>query len=507
MLKRVVVVGLTWGWAALALSGCGGSKPKPKVPTGSLITFIGDSPICDVLAFRPSITKLTLSPQGGGSDVAVIVSTPATAPTIPVNFADLRDSMTVLNFATVAAGTYAAATVTLSNPQLVLFDPTMSPPVRTQTVTMTTAAPKGPIATPLTITAPPSGQTQGPVSALRLDFDFLQSIGVDAMGQVTGTVTPTFEMTALTPSASGMLAELEGVRGFVERVDTVSTNTSFTGDIVVQLFGPGTTLSGAPTITVNLTGTTQLDGASGLNDLLTGSFVVVNGFVDSKGNVVANTIEVEDRENADQNKIAFIGYVLSKTTDSSGNLQFNFYVHEEDPNPGFSVPLDSVVVVNTSSSTSYQFSSAPTNFANLSFNPTAIVPGQELIVHGTFTVPPRPTPPATPPPSTVAADKIFLKLQTVQGEFSSLLQTGSDNKTGAFSLLPCETLLQGLRIVVSTNSQTAFVNVSGLSSLTPQPPLLVKGLPFFEPQAITVNGVAVPAGTLVILAEEVHQLF
>jgi len=63
--------------------------------------------------------------------------------------------------------------------------------------------------------------------------------------------------------------------------------------------------------------------------------------------------------------------------------------------------------------------------------------------------------------------------------------------------------------MVLTSNQTAFVNVSGLSSLSghgTQPSLLVKGLPFFEVQAQTINGVPVPAGTLVIVAKQVHQL-
>jgi len=63
--------------------------------------------------------------------------------------------------------------------------------------------------------------------------------------------------------------------------------------------------------------------------------------------------------------------------------------------------------------------------------------------------------------------------------------------------------------MVLTNNQTTFVNLSGLSALggsTGAPTLLVKGLPFYETQAQTINGVAVPAGTLVILAKQVHQL-
>jgi hypothetical protein len=63
--------------------------------------------------------------------------------------------------------------------------------------------------------------------------------------------------------------------------------------------------------------------------------------------------------------------------------------------------------------------------------------------------------------------------------------------------------------MVLTSNQTVFLNLTGLSSLSAsgtQPTLLVQGLPFFETQAQTINGVLVPAGTFVILAKQVHQL-
>jgi hypothetical protein len=400
------------------------------------------------------------------------------------------------------------ATITFSNPQLVVYDPTQvapNPPLRTVAVTLTNAAAKVLLNPALTINPPVSGTQQ--VSAMRLDFDLRQSIGVDAMGQVTGTVTSVFVGTS-SPSGSSVLGQFEAMRGFVQRVDTVSSNASYIGDFQVQLLEGS---PGAPSVLVNLTSTSLPSGSPPLNQIPTGSFVEINGYVDSKGNVVANSVDLQDHESVDQNKLAFIGYVLSVTKDSSGNLtQFNFSVHEEQPNPGFSVPLDSVVIVNASSSTGYHVASPPTNFANLSFGQAAIVPGQELIVHGVFTAPPSATPPAKTPPTTVAADNIYLKLQTHQGNFSSVVPpVGSDDKTGAFYLSTCATLLSNPAprpVLVVTNSQTAFVNVGGLGELTPQPTLLIKGLPFYEPQATTVNGVAVPAGTLVIVAEEVHQL-
>jgi hypothetical protein len=102
-----------------------------------------------------------------------------------------------------------------------------------------------------------------------------------------------------------------------------------------------------------------------------------------------------------------------------------------------------------------------------------------------------------------------VKLQSIQGGFSSLVQVAKDNETGAFTFSPCSTMFQGTPTMVLTSNQTAFVNLTGLSSLagnTTQPTLMVKGLPFYEPQAQTIYGVPVPAGTLVILAKQVHQL-
>ena len=309
---------------------------------------------------------------------------------------------------------------------------------------------------------------------------------------------------------------MDDLKGFVTSVTSTgsTTGSGFTGGFGFQ------TLSGtAPLFSVNLTSSTQICGPTtvsnqtctpiALNQLLTGSFLEMDGYVDSSGNMIAKTIEVEDREIVEQNQLALIGSVISVARDVNGNVtQFNFYVNEEEPDDEFSIPLDSIVVVNLSSSTIYQFSSRATNFASLPVDATALAPGQELVVHGVFTVPAAGAtpPPAVPLPVTVAADKVYVKLQSYQGSFSSLVAAQSDDKTGAFWMASCGVLFQGAPILVLTDGQTAFVGLTGLGALTPQPALLVKGLVFFELQGGTVNGVTVPPRTLVLLAKQVHQL-
>jgi hypothetical protein len=185
------------------------------------------------------------------------------------------------------------------------------------------------------------------------------------------------------------------------------------------------------------------------------------------------------------------------------------------------VPLDALTVVTLSSGILYNTVTPPlyttaspttaqgTNFAALPFGPAEIAVGEDVIVHGIYTLPPTVTPPATAPPVSVVPSEIDLNLQTHQGNFVSLLAVQPDNRTGAFALQPCATLDQqnptALPIYVFTSPQTVFVNTNGLSSLQPQTGLLVKGLLFLEPQSVTINGVTVPAGQLVMLAKQVIQ--
>jgi hypothetical protein len=216
-------------------------------------------------------------------------------------------------------------------------------------------------------------------------------------------------------------------------------------------------------------------------------------------------VEDEYTEDPSSNILALIGPVTSVTRNASGNVtSFNLWMRDVEPNNSFVATPDTLCTVNLTASTTYQYSSRSANFANLPFGPSNIAVGQEVVVHG-------PVRQSGPPslPTTVVAGKVYDKLQSIQGSFSSLVQVAKDDKTGAFAFTPCPTLFQGTPTMVLTSNQTAFVNVSGLSSLSghgTQPSLLVKGLPFFEVQAQTINGVPVPAGTLVIVAKQVHQL-
>jgi hypothetical protein len=184
------------------------------------------------------------------------------------------------------------------------------------------------------------------------------------------------------------------------------------------------------------------------------------------------------------------------------------WVRDAEPDTPSSITTDTLFRVDLTSNPTYQATALGPNFANLSFGPRNLAVGQELVVHGTYTAPPPATGGVgTPPtPVTITPSAIFLRLQSFQGNMGSMIQLGSDNLTGAFILNPCCTLLQGTPIYVLTNNQTTFLNVTGLGGLTPQASLLVKGMPYYEPQASVINGVTIPAGTMVLQAKQVHLM-
>jgi hypothetical protein len=491
MLKRLGTLAIS----VLAFLSCNSAPPKPA-STSSVYTLIGDQPVCNVLSFQVLITAMTLKGAPGTTSFAVLPTSAA----IKVDFAELEDFTTVMNMTTVPPGTYNQIKLSIAAPQLVIYNPANNPPVQTITPTLSTESPTFALNPPLVV-------TPGQSAAVKIDYNLGQSVELGSNGQISTSMTPTFSATTLPVSETQLpSAGLDDVFGFVTTVNNTVANsgTNFTGSFVLQLLVNGS----GPELTVELNKSSQLLGVEALNQLDTGTFMEVNGYIDSGGNFVANTANAEYRESTESNQVAFLGIVESVTRDQNGNVtQFNFFNRDEQPNTGFTVTLDSTVVVTPSAQTNYAVSFPAANFASFPFGPAAIAPGQQLIVHGTFTPPPTNLPPGTTaPPVQVAANDIVNQLQVHEGNFISLLAAGADNLTGAFLLAPCAGIFQNAAIYVFSDSSTQFINVDGLSSLTPVPSLLVKGLLFYSLQGVSINGVQAPPGSWVLLATQVHQL-
>jgi len=506
--KATLAKGFAAALIAAVLGGCGSNSPQNIKPaTASLITIIQDAPVCDAISASLTLTGLNFTPIGGGFPAGYLTTTPAFAPSIRVNLQLLRDFNTVLYIAPVNAGSYQQATMNVELAQIATYQPGQNPPVSLLTTTLTQPKPIINLNPPLVITA-------GQPNVLLLDFNAQQMLQTDATGQLTGTVNPVVNATQLTATNGNGFVELDDLSGFVRSTTPISASGTplFTGSFLMQLLGPS--VSGNPALTMNLTANTELIGFVDLPHLLPDSYVEVDASLDSQGNFVGNKVEFQAVEHPFAGigaeatpSTALIGTVTAITTDQTGYpTQFNLWIRDAEPQDTANITLDSIFQVNLNSGTLFQISALGPNFANLSFGPQNLGVGQEIVVHGAYTKVPSSTGTKSNLPVTVSPSAIFLKLQSIQGSLGSVVTAGSDGVTGAFVLNPCSTLQQQAPVYVLTNNQTNFVKVTGLGALTPQMNLLVKGMPYYEPQGGVFNGVTVPPGTLVVQAKQVHQL-
>jgi len=101
---------------ALFSYGCSSGSSSPTTPTpqqqtASLSVLVSDAPTEDWATIGVKVLSISLTPQGGGSDVTVFTA-PSPAPF--VNLLQLDQLSEILGNVTVPVGTYTAATVTVS---------------------------------------------------------------------------------------------------------------------------------------------------------------------------------------------------------------------------------------------------------------------------------------------------------------------------------------------------------------------------------------------------------
>jgi hypothetical protein len=173
--------------AALALvaigcsSGSSNSNSMPQPQNGTVTMIVSDAPTEDWATIGVRVLSISLTPQSGGSDVTVYTA-PSPAPFI--NLLQLDQLNEILGNVSVPAGTYTAATITVSgNPGDVLLtasaDPSTSFAVAaggsipsSQIQILGTTGSAGSLTVPIKLTlAAPLTVTAGQSNALDLEFD------------------------------------------------------------------------------------------------------------------------------------------------------------------------------------------------------------------------------------------------------------------------------------------------------------------------------------------------
>ena len=480
--------------AAAVTIGCGSNagpntnpQSVPATPSGQVVAFGADAPVCDVESFIVQITNASLVPQNGRTPVTLISSTtPAT-----VDFARLADFTNILNSASVAPGTYSQLQLTLANPQLVVLNTSATPPAPV-TVNPTTLTSTSPITININPVLVVSSST---TSGLMVDFDLRRSVQVDGNGQVTGMVDPQFTIAATTTSGT-TVGEATSLYGIIQSPTTSGVPSGFAGSFGLTVAdGVGQTL----TVLSNSDTVFEGDGVTTFAELTANTFVEVDAIVNTSGQIIAQTVDSEEQTSSAGQKSAFLGKVIGVTRDGSGNATaFTLLVDDEIPNMNGAVPLRSGLNVTLTDTTHYWTNWQHWNRQVFTFSPQTLGVAERVAVFGVLAA-------GTPP--TLTADRMFLRPRTVTGNFNALLAAGSDGKTGGFTMTPCGALFGGQPITVLTYADTFFTGVSGLPNLTPSPTLRTYGDLFYEQaNGTTKSGASWTAPTWVIQARGVHQL-
>lgn len=250
----------------LALTGCGGSNnPATTANAAGTVINFGDAPNDQIIAFELTVNAVTLT---GGSNPSVLPK----ATEIELTHDML--AFEPLSLSTVPPGTYTAATFTVSNPEVVVVDPT------TKAVTKLNAT-----LTSSTVNVPfPSAVTIGSGASV-LNFDMNLNSSVTISGS-NATVTPTFTVSTATIAAGTEASENE-TDGEMEDLRGTITNVA----------SPKFTIQPAQTaqpVTITTDANTKFeDGITGFSSLQNGMIVSVDATTQADGSILAKKVESE----------------------------------------------------------------------------------------------------------------------------------------------------------------------------------------------------------------------
>jgi hypothetical protein len=202
-----------------------------------------------------------------------------------------------------------------------------------------------------------------------------------------------------------------------------------------------------------------------------------------------------------------LGKVIAITRDGSGNAtSLTLLVDDEVPpvlqdvltENGSGGIIGWPFPVTLATSTHYFTNWRQWNQQAFTFGPQTLGLGQNVAIFGAYGSAAGPG---------FQANQVFLRPQSVEGNFKTLQAAGSDGVTGAFTMAPCNELLGVQPITVLSYPQTVFNGLSGLTALSPTPTLNTVGLFFYQQSSgVSSTGGSWTAPTWVMQARAVNQL-
>ncbi len=341
--------------ATLILAGCSAiskieSTIAPKTVTGPAFIVATDAPVASVTSFAVQVKTITAS-DGNGKSVSLLSGSPT------VDFARFNGLQTLLDMNDVPVGSYSNVTITLGAATIGYLDTTSPEPViKTENATLSTPTINITLSNPLVV-----AQVGAPVG-LHLDFDLRKSIAVDMNGQITGNVTPTFNVNAVNNTAKG---------AYIDEFDAavVSVNA---GSQSFVIDGPH-----GRQFTVNVNGQTEWDGNATLSDLTSSSIVQISGSLDGAD----ATIDADEVAILSQDGFYAAGQITYVNPAAAPATSFDLYVRGLLPTTtGITLGQLATVDLNGSEKFSIYWMHGP--LAQFLFNPSELLPGQHVSVGG-----------------------------------------------------------------------------------------------------------------------------
>ena len=213
----------------------------------------------------------------------------------------------------------------------------------------------------MTLPTPLIVSQAGP-AGLRVDFDLFKSIQVGSNGQITGNVTPTFDVTAVGANDSG---------GHIDDFDSAVVSVNATGQsFVIQ--GPH-----GRQFTVQVNGQTEFDNGESLSDLTTSSIVAISGTIQ----VADSTITADEVAILSQDGFHAAGQVTNVVPTSGPATSFDLYVRDLLPTTT-GLTLGQIATVDLTGNEKYFIYWMHNPFTQFLFNSRGLLPGQHVSIGG-----------------------------------------------------------------------------------------------------------------------------
>jgi hypothetical protein len=418
--------------------------------------------MASVVSFAVQVESIDAIDSNGNS-VPLLSGTPT------VDFARFNGLQTLLDMNDVPAGTYNSVNISLGTATIGYLNTQAggAPAIVTEAAMLTTATVSATLAKPLVVA------NSGP-AGLRVDFDLRKSIQVDGTGAITGSVTPTFNVSSVgTGDAGGHIDTLEAA---------VVTVNSSGQSFVVQ--GPHGRL-----FTINVNGQTEWENNESLSSLSASSIVEIAGTLDK----VDATIDADDVAILSQNgffaggQVTYVYPPPSNVQPSPAATGFDMYVRGLLPTTT-GITLGDIATVSLSGNEKYFICWMHNPLTQYLFNANGLLPGQHVSVGGPAS--------GAANASAVAVKRVVLRNWGFNG---TVVPGSEDPANGKFQITIngfAGVLVPQIVTVYTTGKSDFREGFSGISSLTDGADVRIVGLLLKDPNS----------GNTVLLAHDVDAL-